>query len=202
MDITQDLEQKISAFENNLNQIIGAYKHMQNEYNKNKEKLNTILEIQELSLKAIEVLNRVQQVTREKTKREFESLVSFCLNFIFEEPYTFKLDFEKRGNLQNLNFKIEKPGYDESYDLLSTQGGGVLNIISFALRIILMEISSPKIQGFFLADEPFANLSENYHNRASLLLEELSKKLKRQFIIISHENLLKENQNFNLIEIK
>lgn len=202
MDDLKNLNEKLSSLNNRVQQLSGAYNNMQETYNLNVGKVEQLTLDIELHSKAVELLSKVQAVTRDKIKNEFEQLVSFCLQFIFEEPYSFKLIFDKRGNLQELNFVIEKPGYDESHDLLDTSGGGVLNIVSFALRIILMEVSMPKNNGMIICDEPFSNLSENYHEKAALLLDELSRKLNRQFIIVSHESLLKEHPAFNKIEIK
>ena len=68
-----------------------------------------------------------------------------------------------------------------------TDAGGTLNIISLALRIVLMEVASPKIQGFIVSDESFANLSEEHVEQASQFLKEINQKMNRQIIAISHQ---------------
>jgi len=87
-------------------------------------------------------------------------------------------------------------------DLLEQSAGGICDLISFGLRVVLMECSVPKVKGFFLGDEAFKHLSEDYQEKIPYLLEELNKRLKRQMIFISHEAIIKAHTSFNKIEIK
>jgi len=129
--------------------------------------------------------------------------VSYALNYIFQSTdYEFYLDFNRRGNLQTLDFNVKTPEKDEALDLLVTSGGGVINIVSFALRLVLMEVCSPRINGMMILDETFANLSAEYQPLASAFLEEIGKRFKRQIIMITHSNEFIENSNYNKIEIK
>ena len=50
-----------------------------------------------------------------------------------------------------------------------------------------MELVNPRIEGFIISDESFANLSSEHINRASEFLKELNTKFKRQIIAISHQ---------------
>ena len=196
----QLIEEKFKNLRTQVNHMQGEYDYMKKECNILVTSVTQLEYENEISLKAIELLKQVQTVTRDKVKKEFEDLVSWALTFIFEEPYSFKLVFSERGNLQELNFNIEKPGFDDPYDLLDVAGGGVLDIVSFILRVVLMEISNTK--GFLILDESVKHLSEDKLPRFSLLLQELSKRLKRQILFISHEHEFTQNSNFNLLEIK
>jgi DNA repair exonuclease SbcCD ATPase subunit len=195
------LKNKIELLGQKLNQAEGQYSLLKTQYEQHQAQVK-ILEIKkELTSKAIELLSVVQGITREKIKNEFETLVTYILKFVTEKDYQFVIEFEKRGNLQELDFRVKTPDNIESLDMLDTCGGGILDLVSFALRIVLMQTAMPKIEGFVLLDESFKHLSTEYRERIPLLLEELSKKLKRQFIVISHETELIES-NFNKIEVK
>jgi len=197
----QNLKEKANALNNKVQQLKGAYQSEQLVYNFNIAKVEKLSTDTELYSKAVELLSKVQAVTRDKIKNEFENLVTYVLRYITEEDYVFSLVFEKCGNLQELKFAIKTPDCEEELDPLDTRGGGIIDLVAFALRIVLIETSLPKNEGFILCDESFKHLSENYLPKIPLLINELSRKLNRQFIIISHEEAIIEG-SFNKIEIK
>lgn len=197
----KELKQKVDELGNKVSYVHGSYQTMNYAYNENLKKIDKLSLDSELHSKAIELLSKVQTITRDKIKNEFEQLVTYVLRYITEEDYTFSLIFEKRGNLQELKFAITTPDCDEELDPLQTRGGGVIDLVAFALRIVLIETSMPKNEGFIICDESFKHLSENYLPKIPLLINELSKKLDRQFIVISHEQEI-INGSFNKIEIK
>jgi hypothetical protein len=197
----QTLKENVNNLNNKVQQLKGAYQSEQLVYNSNIAKLEKLSTDSEIYSKAVELLSKVQAVTRDKIKNEFENLVTYVLRYITEEDYTFSLVFEKRGNLQELKFAIKTPDCEEELDPLDTRGGGIIDLVAFALRIVLIETSLPKNEGFILCDESFKHLSENYLPKIPLLINELSRKLNRQFIIISHEEAIIEG-SFNKIEIK
>lgn len=201
IDRINNLKSKLETLGNRVGQLQGEYNYIKTESEKNTKRIETLgFQVEDHS-KAVELLNMVQVVTRDKIKNEFEILVTYAVKFIYGENYKFHLDFGTRGNLQELNFSIETPNFNEKYDPMDTSGGGILDIISLALRIVLMEVNMPKIQGFILMDESLKHLSSNYLPQASLFLKEISQKLNRQIIFISHEDEF-INSDYNTIEVK
>lgn len=193
-----EIKNKLDSYRNYVGQLQGQYFLLSEQ---NKKDINKVewLKTQALThAKAIELLQLVQTVTRDYIKNQFESLVTFILNFVTQEDYKFVLEFDRRGNLSELDFKVQPPDEEESFNPLESAGGGINNLVSFGLRTVLAEIS--KTKGFMIYDEPFSALSENYRPRANLLQDELQKKLKKQVILISHDPLLKDS-NYNLITI-
>jgi len=199
----KSLEDQFSELTQKLGVVQGEYKHIFNEKNKLEMNLCKLDHDKEVYSKAVELLSIVQKVSQEKIKEGFETLITHALQYVFENDATFELEFGRRGNLQELDFNLKKPGFEEAYDILDTDSGGVIDIVSTALRIVLMEISTPKIEGFLLLDEPFTGVSkdEDYLIRAKDFIQEIQQKLKRQIIIISHEAVYTES-DYNIIEIK
>lgn len=161
----------------------------------------TFLHKKEIYTKAIELMNIVQKVTKDKVKEGFENIVSYALRYIYDEEYTFELDFGRRGNLQEINFNVKTPHCKEAIDPLDSSGGGVLDILSLALRIALLELSTPKIEGFVVLDEPFKHLSVEYLENARKFLEAINKRIGRQIIMITHKKELVENAEHS-VEVK
>ena len=59
-------------------------------------------------------------------------------------------------------------------------------LLLFALRIACWSMQSPRTRPTIIIDEPFRNLSKKFHLPASQMLQEISDKLKIQFIISTH----------------
>lgn len=198
----KQLEDSFQMFTQKLGSLQGEHKTLSEQQEKSEILIEKLKEDEIIYTQAVELLSLVQQVTRNKIKNGFETIVSHALNYIYEsDKYSFHLEFSRRGNLQELNFAVQTPDKPESLDLLKTDAGGTKNIVSLALRIVLMEVASPKINGFIISDESFANLSEKFRPRASQFLKEMNQKMGRQIIAISHLPEMMESADC-LIEVK
>lgn len=156
---------------------------------------NDILDLkdkQEIETKSVELLNLVQKATRDQTKEQFEKLVTYAIQYIFEDNnFEFALEFDRRGALGTLDFNIKTPELKEKADIIDTDSGGLINIVSLALRLVILETLIPKNEGFLIFDESFKNLSEEYINQASQFLKDISRKINRQIIMITHKEQFK-----------
>lgn len=200
-DEVKQLENQFSEFSKELVRVQHEHKLMREEHEKTKELIAKYEHDREVNTKAVELLTLVQGVTREKIKDGFETLVTYALRFIYSQDYAFQLEFGRRGNLQELNFNIKTPEFEEPGDPMDTSGGGVLDIVSLALRAVLLEVSVPKIEGFLMLDESLKHLSKDYLMNASQFLNELNKRLGRQIIFITHQQEFIDNAE-NAIEIQ
>jgi DNA repair exonuclease SbcCD ATPase subunit len=127
----------------------------------------------------------VQKVAEETQKRiEFHigNLVSTALAAVFPNPYEFVLRFTQRRNRTECDLLFCREG--KEYDPISATGGGAVDVASFALRAALWSVK--KNRPLFILDEPFKFVSVDLQSKCSLMLKELSKKLKFQIIMISH----------------
>lgn len=135
------------------------------------------------------VLNEVSKKAQEQFKEKIESLVTMVIQSVYDRPFTFHLEFQKKRN------SIEcVPIVKENGDELSPKddmGGGILDLISFAFRIVLWSIESPRSRNIFILDEPFI-WTGSLISRVGHALKILSEKLNIQIILISHEDSLIE----------
>lgn len=180
---------------------------LQSELNVLKKDLqNTTLEIsrlEELKVKtaqAIEVLMILQETNRQLIQEHFEKIVTYALQYIYSADYIFKFEFERKGNFQGLNFNIISPSSQEPLDLLESSGGGVLDIVSLALRVAFLDLAYPKVEGPLILDESMKHLSKDYLSRAAEFLNVISDKLGRQIIFVTHQHEFLE-KGYNNIEI-
>ena len=145
-------------------------------------------------IKALEIVRYINteagKIAQKQMKKKIESLVTIAIRGVFDRPFTFKLIFEqKRNHIEATPLILEgKNEYNPKGDL----GGGVTDIVSFALRLVLWHLSNPKSINFFILDEPF-RLTGALIERVGKVLKYLSKELNFRVLLISHDN--------NLIEI-
>ena len=122
------------------------------------------------------------QFTQSYLKEYIESMVTTALQAVFEEDYKFIIDFDIKRNKPEASLKLLIRG--EEVDPSNSVGGGILDIASFAFRIVLWSIKNPKSNNIIILDEPFRFLHGNIEN-AIKMTKEISNKLNIQFIIVS-----------------
>jgi DNA repair exonuclease SbcCD ATPase subunit len=178
-----------------------------NELVARKKSLEAVLEMERASLKessrnlsAIvkgqKILQEVARDVQQHAHKQIASVVSKSLKAVFDEPYEFRINFEKkRGKTEaQLEFVRDNQGTDP----LTAAGGGVVDVAAFALRIACLVLSRPVLRRVVVLDEPFRFVSEEYRQRISDLLIQLSEDLKIQFVIVTHMKELKVGKIYRL----
>lgn len=140
--------------------------------------------------KAQAIIQKVAKETQENLSYKLSEIVTLALNSIFDDPYEFNVEFAIKRGKTEVEFLLLKKGNE--YHPTNDIGGGVVDILSFALRIVMWSLKKPRTRNVIILDEPFRFLSKDLQPKASLLLEELSEKLNLQFIMVSHSEDLIE----------
>lgn len=190
---TNNLSQSIDQLEKEVNSLHGKFSLLEEQYTENLDKIAQLKQEQECNTKGIELLNFVQKATKEKIKDTFENIVTKALQFIHQNnEYKFTLDFDRRGNVPTLDFNVKTSEMKELHDIIATKGGGTTDIISFALRFVLLEISKNK--GFVFFDEPFSHLdSPETAMKAIEFFKTIQKESGKQIFIITHRQDIVES---------
>lgn len=140
------------------------------------------------------IIQTVGQQTQEELQYHISELVSLALNAVFDEPYTFKVEFVLRRGKTECDLLFERDGH--AFSPIDSSGGGPVDVAAFALRIALWNIASPRPRNTLILDEPFKFIDpiENTEHlrRASDMLKELSAKLGLQLIYVTHSPDLAE----------
>lgn len=197
------LEKKNKDLLADLSYLKGQNELVTQQTNEIDNKLNKFKHKRELFIKSVELLTVVQKMTRDKIKEGFEQIVTYALRSILGEGYSFVLEFGRRGNLQEVDFKIITPKRKEANDPMDSMSGGVLDVVSFALRVALIELSKPKMEGFIALDEPtkFVNDPTNvFLPKVSQFFKIINRKINRQLIITTLQSALVENAG-NVIDL-
>ncbi len=154
----------------------------------------------------IEQARNIIQLVAKKTQAELEfhisDVVNLALSAVYDDmPCEFKAEFVVRRNKTELDLYLLRDGH--KMNLLNEEGGGAVDIVSFALRVALWSLRTPHTRPLIIMDEPFKFLG-NLRNRAGDMLKEVSKKLGIQIIMLSHDSDLIEiaDRSFEVTQTK
>lgn len=138
--------------------------------------------------KARWVVTEVGRQTQTKVKAYIEELVTMVIQSVYDDPnMKFILDFELSRNRSEA-FLYIKEGDSEPYVPKDEMGGGVIDIVSLALRVVLWSLQKPRSRNVFILDEPFKWLGTGGRLiRGGEILREISHRLGFQLIIVTHE---------------
>ena len=185
--------ESLVSYSKKIEQRKGQLYSLQQRYNKALDKKDQLKD----ELKNIEhaqfVIQTVAQETQENLIYNIENVVTSALEAVLDNPYKFKVIFDIKRNKTECQLLFERDG--RLINPLDSSGYGAADLASFALRIAAWSLTYPKKRSVFILDEPFKHLSTELHEKASMLIKELSKKLEIQFIIITHVNQISEHSD-------
>lgn len=137
---------------------------------------------------AREIIRIVGMTTQQQLQFHISDITSLALEAVFDDPYELQVEFVQRRNKTECDLYFVRDG--EKLDPLSASGGGAVDVAAFALRIASWSMNRPHTRPVIILDEPLRFLSVDLQERASIMIKEISKKLRLQFIIITHESTL------------
>lgn len=143
--------------------------------------------------KSLVALQKLTELKKKETTEKIEKIISFGLQTIFEDSsYQFKiLDSIKKKQVV-YDFRVFSDAFKTEYgvSILDSRGGGIVNIVSFLLRVVLLCMVDKSAERFIALDEPFNNLSENFHENLVSAVKQISEKLNVQILIVTHQKSL------------
>lgn len=140
------------------------------------------------------LLQKVSEFARDKSRERIEGLVTNCLQYIFDSDMEFRIEINEVRGRPEAEFYVVSSAGGETVRTKpqEAKGGGVIDIISLAIRVAMLQSSSPEINGPLILDEPAKHLSEEYISRLSDFLKRVSVIFDRQVIMITHNRYLSE----------
>lgn len=174
---------------NRVSKLQGRAEQIRTDLNKKSRELQQ-LEKRQIDIEKAQVLLQVTaQETQDGLKVHLEDIVQMALDTCFPDEYTFCIDFElKRGSTVCEMYLEDDAGF--KLNPMTASGGGVVDIISLALRLAVWTLSKP--DNLIVLDEPFKFLSANLRPLAGEILHKMSKKLGLQIIMVTHDEVLME----------
>lgn len=200
--MNQDIKD-LNVLKRNVDQLNALYHRQRGEQAKIQERAASLEE----SIKEIhEQVERLEQVrlllmeaakhAREQGRRQVELLVTQGLQFVFGDDLEFKVVVEEKRDRPEAEFYVCST-YGGDYRVETTpqdaRGGGVVDIISLALRLALLHAFRPPVGGPAILDEPGKHVSDEYAPQLAQFLKGFSQSLGRQVIMVSHNQHLADS---------
>lgn len=137
---------------------------------------------------ACDILQRVVGQVQQQAHGHICNLVTQCLQDVFLSPYEFHIEFTMHGTRTQATFYVTRDGH--TFNVMHSIGCGVVDVISFALRLVAV-LLSPNSSRILILDEPFKWVSECNLQRVAGMLQQLHDKLNVQFIMVTHLEALR-----------
>jgi DNA repair exonuclease SbcCD ATPase subunit len=178
---------ELQTFVNNKlaerNLLVEQLAHRQEEIDSHKKYLENLT-------KARWVLAEVAKLTQRKVSGIIESLVTMAIQSVYDNDFKFSISFDIKRNKSECVLGV-KTDDEDPFIPKEEDGGGLLDVLSFALRIVLWSLQKKRTLPFFWLDEPFRGLG-SLTPKAGEMMQRIAKDLCIQFIIITHDNQLSD----------
>lgn len=197
-DSINSLDNKIANLKEYIARESGKKDKLEEQLSDAKSELIIISNNIELLEKVIILFQKTSEFAREQAKIQIESLVTKCLQFIFESNIEFLIEIEELRNKANAEFYVVSENEDviiKTKPELS-RGGGIVDIVSLALRIAFLQIHKPRIEGPLILDEPAKHVSADYIFNVGDFLKQTSEMFNRQIIMVTHNQHLSSISNY------
>ena len=191
------MQQRVESLLDMYKECAHKAEYLKGKLDSTRERLEAAEQDYQNALKAREIINIVAKDTQQQLEMRITNIVSMALAAVFPDPYQFKLVFNERRNQTEADLLLVRDG--EELSPVEGAGGGVLDVVSFALRIAVLLMSN--YRRIIILDEPFRHLSADLQPKASEMMKMLSDKLGIQFIMVSHEEGIIDCAD-NIITIK
>jgi DNA repair exonuclease SbcCD ATPase subunit len=140
------------------------------------------------------LLQEASDFAREQARAQIEHMVTNALQFTFGEDISFKVEVQERRGQPDAEFYVVSKygGVEVKNRPQDARGGGVVDVISLALRVALLQTSRPPLAGPLLLDEPAKHVSEEFAPNVARFLKSLSDMFGRQVVMVTHNQHLTE----------
>jgi DNA repair exonuclease SbcCD ATPase subunit len=155
------------------------------EYEKEMKRL--AMEVNDLTV-ARQVILQAAQMTLSNVKDFVEGMVTEALKVFEGRDYKFVTDIVVKGARTECNLLVQE-GDQEPYVPKDDTGGGLLDVTSYALRIVLYKMENPKKRPIMLLDEP-GKWTGALIGKFGSMIKEISSKLGIQIIMATHDEEL------------
>lgn len=180
---------KIDEYRKILNNKIAEKQLLKKQYKERNSLLLNSKKQLNILMKAQEIIQEVARQTQTEIKIHITDIVNLAIDSIpFEEkPDYFDMDFIIRRNQTECDLFYMKNG--NKMTPISSSGGGLLDITSFALQIACWSLQFKNKSNTIIFDEPFKNINDpekklNLMEFICEMVRKIADKLGIQFIIV------------------
>lgn len=141
------------------------------------------------------LLQETGAYAREQARQQLAMLVTNALQYVFGPGLRFEVEVGEHGGKPVAEFYVvsEADGVPVVTRPQDARGGGVVDVVSLALRVALLQALKPPLPGPLILDEPAKHVSEDYIVPVVQFLQSVSDLFARQIIMVTHNTHLTES---------
>ncbi|HHW40867.1 MAG TPA: ATP-binding protein [Syntrophomonadaceae bacterium] len=197
------MNQLLASLKSSLDRVKALYHRQRGEQSAllqeidaREKRLEEVREEAECLEKVRLLLMEAARHAREQGRQQVEYLVTQALQFVFGGDMEFKVVVEDKRDRPEAEFYVCST-YGGDFRVETTpqdaRGGGVVDVISLALRLALLHAFRPPVGGPVILDEPGKHVSEEFSPQVAQFLKSYSQSLGRQIIMVSHNQHLADS---------
>lgn len=189
----QNLQSRLDAVRSEYEKRRGRLEQLSEMKRRKEVQLAEVSREAEILEQVTRVFHASSEAARELARRKIERVVTEALRAVFGPGAAFEVEVSERRGRPEAGFYIASDfgGAFVRTPVLDARGGGVVDAVSLALRVLVAAATSPPRAPMVL-DEPGKHLSEGYSRALGDLLRALAEETGRQFLIVTHDTRLVE----------
>lgn len=188
-------KQFLESKKNSYNQQLGQLQQIERDKLMNEQKLaNDKIALENIEQQRI-ILQKTSEKAREYAKNRLEATMTSALQHIFGANFSAEIELASPGGKPTAEIYVVTDygnGRVVRTRPQDSRGGGIVDIISIALRIAMIQLhSDPPINGPIILDEPGKHVSADYSIKLAEFLKFVSKQFGKQIIFVTHNEALR-----------
>ena len=179
IDVLETLRSRVAYFE-------GVRDSVKERLDNVAEELERVSQELQDTQQARTIFNQVVEATQQAFASRVSALVTTAIRSVFDRDFEFVFEFVRRKNKVEVAMKVREG--DREYDPTEEMGGSIVDVVSFALRVVFWVMMGGKRRATLVLDEPMKFVGKGEQlDRAGRMMREVSERLGLQLIVVTHE---------------
>lgn len=187
-----NLETQFDQLKNNYHRKAGQLQALKDRVSVCQEKVIQLTDKEDTTLKASLFLQSLSDQTRLQVLDKISGIVTDALQTVKDKNLVFQMQLVVKANQPTLEMGILDKLSGQTYDVLTSFGGGICDIVSLALRVALLVKWQPSLSRVLILDESCKHVAQKDQELLAEFVKKLSEALNCQFIWISHSEVLQQ----------
>ncbi len=186
-------EAALASWRSKYNQDLGQLRLLQEQHGETEAALGKVTANKGLWQLVSVLLTKVSDYARRQLVERIEATVTAALQTVLsDDSLRFEVEMRELGGRASAEWRVVSRYSDieVSNNPEDARGGGIVDIVSLALRLALLELSTPRPEGPVILDEPAKMVSAEYAENLAYFLRSYAQRTGRQFIVVTHNETL------------
>jgi DNA repair exonuclease SbcCD ATPase subunit len=188
------VKERLASQRSRCDQAKGRLELLKEQEKSIREKLGNLTSNLNIWRQAQALLIDVSGLSRERVRKVIEDTVTAALGAIVSGDLTFRVEVGDRGGRPTADWLVVS-GFISGQIAVQPEearGGGIVDVVSLALRMAVLELIRPPILAPLILDEPGKMVSEEYVPALAAFLRRYAESTGRQVLMVTHNETLLE----------